>query len=336
MKRNEIEQLREGESFRNQREKSALIETHISWVILTDQYAYKIKKSIQVTFLDFSSLEKRKYYCEQELILNKRLAPQMYLNVIPIFKKGNTVSLNQQEGEVIDYAVFMKRMDMAKEMDKLLKENNVDKHLIKNLAAKISAFHLQATVVKKKTEIDSQQGLFNDLSTVQPFVRKHLGDHYAAIIQHAIKKSDNFLSNYRAYLAERSLQGYVRDLHGDLHTSNIFLCEDPVIFDCIEFSDELRQIDVLDEIAFLCMDLEAYGRPDLSEYFYQNYLQYSEMKITKEARLLFNYYKCHRANIRAKVHTLYAIETADKTILTQRLQAVSTYLAALENYMVEF
>lgn len=335
MKRNEIEQLRECESFRGQREKSALIETHISWVIMTDQHAYKIKKPVKATFLDFSSLEKRKYYCEQEVILNKRLAPQMYLNVVPIFGRGNTVSLNQQDGEVIDYAVLMKRMDTAKEMDKLLKENKVNRPMIKKLAAKISAFHLQATVIKKKSQIDNQQEWFNDLSTVQPFVRENLGDHYAAIIQQAIEKSDKFLNNYKAYLAERSLQGYVRDLHGDLHTSNIFLYEDPVIFDCIEFSDELRQIDVLDEIAFLCMDLEAYGRPDLSAYFHQNYLQYSEMQLTKEARLLFNYYKCHRANIRAKVHALYAAETADKTILIQRLQAVSTYLDALENCMVE-
>jgi aminoglycoside phosphotransferase family enzyme len=335
MKSEEIEQLMCGESFREEHDAASLIETHISWVILTNQYAYKIKKPVQFSFLDFSTLEKRKYYCEREVFLNKRLTDQMYLGTIPVFKRGNSFSLNSQDGEVIDYAVFMRRMDTAKEMDKLLLAHKVNKQTIKGLAVKISEFHRQATIIKKKTEINILKERFNDLGIVQAFARDHLGDHYAGVIGQSVKQSGLFLDKYQYAINERISKGCTRDLHGDLHTGNIFLYKDPVIFDCIEFNDELRQIDILDEIAFLCMDLEAYDRKDLSRLLYQNYLMYSGIREDKEAGLLFHYYKCYRANVRAKINLFYAVNTDDRIMFDRKIQTGIRYLALLNGYLAK-
>jgi aminoglycoside phosphotransferase family enzyme len=335
MKKEEIEQLIRCEHFMDEHSKPILVETHISWVILAGQYAYKIKKPVRFSFLDFSSLKKRKYYCERELILNKRLAEQMYLSVIPIFKKGIDISLNQ-DGAVIDYAVLMKRMDAALEMDKLLIAGKVNEQAIEKLAAKIAAFHRSATVITNKTGIDTLKKRFNDLEAVLPFVQHHPGNNFSGIIRGAVKKSDAFLNKYQSYITERATQGYIRDGHGDLHSGNIFLYQDPVVFDCIEFNDEMRQIDILDEIAFLCMDLDAYGRRDLSRHFYQNYLEYSGINETENSALLFHYYKCYRANIRAKINLLNAIEATGEAILNQKTKAASNYLSLLENYLSGF
>lgn len=334
MNKDEVEQLKDEEQRLHQYQKSTLLETHISWVILTDHDAYKIKKPVKFSFLDFSNLEKRKYYCEQELILNRRLATQMYLQVVPICKNGESFSFNGKEGEVIDYAVLMKRMDAAREMDQLLKQNSVDKSVIKSLAAKIAAFHAQATVVRKAASIDAQKSLFNDLATLQDFIEVYLDKDYKAVVQNAMEKSNRFLKDYEPFIAERSENGFVRDLHGDLHTGNIFLYKDPVIFDCIEFNDEMRQVDVLDEMAFLCMDLESYGRPDLSDYLFRNYLGYEGTEMTEEERLLFGYYKVYRANIRAKVHLLHARERTDnQASLEHSLKMAAQYLDCLKRYL---
>lgn len=332
MKRIEIEQLKAQEQSLHQYHECTLLETHISWVILTDQHAYKIKKPVKFSFLDFSSLEKRQYYCEQELLLNRRLAKEMYLKVVPVFKNGHNFSFDGQEAEIIDYAVLMKRMDTAKEMGRLLKENRVDEPMMERLAIRIAAFHAKAIVIRKQADLVAQKELFNDLGTLQDYMQ-YLGKDYAVVVRKAIKKSDRFLDDYERFIAGRAEMGFVRDLHGDLHTGNIFLYKDPVIFDCIEFNDEMRQVDVLDEMAFLCMDLEAYGRPDLSDYLLQSYLRHAKMELGREEALLFNYYKAYRANIRAKIHVLRAKDAGDAKVAAQGSQMAVQYLEVLKGYL---
>jgi aminoglycoside phosphotransferase family enzyme len=335
MEQQEIEKLAVSGIFPSKLDKPRLKETHISWVILTKRYAYKIKKPLKFSFLDFSTIEKRKYYCEKEVQLNKRLAGKMYLKAVPIFCNNETFSFKREDGKLIDYAVLMNRMDTGKEMDKLLKEGQVSRAAIKRLAKQIAAFHRGATVIKRKFDADGLKQKFNDLQSVLEFVYEHLGHALAGIIPKAIEKSSRFLDNHKTYLDERSLRCFIRDVHGDLHSGNIFLYREPVVFDCIEFNDSLRQIDILDEVAFLCMDLEAFHRHDLSKLFYESYLQYAGIKETRESRQLFNYYKGYRANVRAKVNALNALQATDDEQRLKNKNEVPKYLKLLKSYLLK-
>jgi aminoglycoside phosphotransferase family enzyme len=337
MEQTEIEKLLGSGIFPGQRVKPQLNETHISWVILTTKYAYKIKKPLCYSFLDFSTLEKRKYYCEREVELNKRLAGKMYVKVLPIFNNKGYFSFNQEDGRLIDYAVLMNRMNRAKEMDRLLEKDRVSPAAVKKLAKLVAVFHRSATVINTKFDPGDPKQKFNDLQTVQEFVSKHISHTLTGTIPKAIEKSTRFLDNHKTYLEERSLRGDVRDVHGDLHSGNIFLSKEPVIFDCIEFNDSLRQIDILDEVAFFCMDLEAFHRPDLSKVFYENYMQYSGIKETRESKQLFNYYKSYRANVRAKISALNALQADDdQEQYLKNKQNTEKYLKLLKSYLPEF
>ncbi len=333
MKSHEITLLAGSKYLLEQDEKPVLVETHISWVILAGNFAYKIKKPLRFSFLDFSSLKKRKFYCEREVTLNRRLAPQMYLRVIPVCQNGHDFSVNAKNGRIVDYAVLMKRMDTTKEMDKLLKAGYVGEQGIIALAGKLASFHSSAIIIKHQPDIATLRARFNDLSSVQLFAGRYLGRHFAALITRAIQYSDRFLEQYRTAIIERYVRGFVRDLHGDLHTANIFLYDDPVIFDCIEFNDELRQLDVLDELAFLCMDLEAYGKKDLSGLLYQEYNRLSGADPLKDSSPLYNYYKCYRAGVRAKVLLLQAGDTGDQQVFTASTRSATKYLRLLATYL---
>jgi aminoglycoside phosphotransferase family enzyme len=310
-----------------------LVDTHISWVILTEQYAYKIKKPVKFAFLDFSTLAKRKHYCERELLLNRRLAADMYIRVLPLYRKDNSFLLQGEANELIEYAVQMKRMDTSLEMDKLLQKNEVTQHAVKNLAHKIAAFHAQAVGIRSQPDIVKLKQRFNDFKTVKKLADQFLGHYSTDIITRAITMSDSFLEKHKKLIVDRALEGYIRDVHGDLHTGNIFLYEDPVVFDCIEFSDELRHMDVLNEVGFLCMDLDARGHQDLSELFYKSYIKYSKMKESKSTLLLLNYYKCYCANIRAKVALLSAANVPAGPMLEEKKNTALIYLNLLKRYL---
>jgi aminoglycoside phosphotransferase family enzyme len=327
MKQAEIEQLAASDLLGSN---PVLKETHISWVILTEQYAWKIKKPLQLSFLDFSTLEKRKYYCQREVELNKRLADGMYIKTCPIFKKDGLFSFTGEEKVILDYTVLMKRMDTAREMDRLLENNQVSTQDIEKLAGQIAAFHQKAAIIREPFDLQGLQQKFADIETVQEIIAEHLGRPARQLIIEVIKKSADFLSKHQTLFEDRVSGGFIRDVHGDLHTANIFLTEEPVVFDCIEFNDQLRRIDVLDEVAFLCMDLEAYGHKDLAELFYQQYLQHFPMLPTEESRMLFQYYKYYRANIRAKVSALKIKKSP------RHDEHMARYIRLMEKYLAEF
>ena len=310
-----------------------LVETHISWVILGQEFAFKIKKPIWYSFLDFSTLEKRKLYCDREVELNSRLAGDVYLDVLPVRKNSNSLYIGIGEGEVIDYAVRMRRLDSRKQMDILLKENKVDKSDISNLAAHIASFHQRTAIIYEKDVLDVRWK-FSDLDVEKTYLENVLGNNSYNLITEAIRKSEEFIKAHADMINSRLLAGYFRDCHGDLHTRNIFLLPEPLIFDCIEFNDDYRQIDVLNEVAFLCMDLDAFARQDLSEFFIRTYnTQFPTMR-TQEDENLFLYYKAYRANVRAKVNSLRAKDAADAAQKKLCLQEVSRYLQLMNRYLM--
>ena len=210
-----------------------LIETHISWVFLCHRFVYKIKKPIKYSFLDFSTLEKRKKYCKREIELNKRLTDDIYLDVVPINRLNDRYIIGSNVGTVIDYAVRMLKMDRTKQMDQLLLQKKVTKSDILNLAKKIAVFHGNTVIIYQKEVLDIQEK-FNDLEAEQEYLAAQSnGSIYATIIGSAIKTSDDFLQRNEDLLGSRLRAGFFRDCHGDLHSRNIFLLPSPQPFDLL-------------------------------------------------------------------------------------------------------
>lgn len=309
-----------------------LLETHISWVIVCTDFVYKIKKPMRYSFLDFSTLELRKYFCERELELNQRFSRNIYLEVLPIYESQGQFAIGGAEGTLVDYALKMSKLNPKMQMDVLVSQNKVGKKDITKLARRVANFHKNAIIIYDKNAIDLKEK-FNDLTEVKQFLSQKLDTEYGNRIDSAIKASDNFLQKNEGLLRNRLKMGFFRDVHGDLHTRNIFLLPDPQPFDCIEFNDEYRQIDVLNEVAFLCMDLDALGRNDLSDFFIDQYNRFFPAMRTEEDRKLFIYYMAYRANVRAKVNGLRAKSASDDADRKKAFSEVKRYMDLMEGYL---
>ena len=334
MTKEQINKLITDGKFPEETSKRELVETHISWVILCDHFVYKIKKPVDYSFLNFSTPELRKHFCEREIVLNRRLTPDVYLGVFPIRASNGKINIGGDTGTVIDYAVKMNKLDSARQMDRLLANDLVTMTDIRNLAEKIAGFHKSAEIIYDIDLMDIREK-FNDLDSVKEILSEQPGNAYGKMIQDAIHFSDRYLEENKKGMAERLKKGFYRDCHGDLHSRNIFLLPEPVPFDCIEFNDALRQIDVLNEVAFLCMDLDALDKKDLSDAFLENYNQFFPAMITPADRVLFVYYKMYRANIRAKINGLRAKSATSDEERSTALRAAEKYLYLMKNYLDE-
>ncbi|UCS92043.1 hypothetical protein KZP23_15110 [Echinicola marina] len=277
-----------------------LVETHISWVILSDGYAFKIKKPLKLSFLDYSSLDKRKENAQKEIKLNSRYS-DIYLGLCPVYFDNGKWFLGEEKGLLVDYAVKMIRLDESRKMDCLLMKEDLNAGQIMQLADRIAQFHQTAQIIKRPFDLEKAMGTFDDIEELIPntmISEKEIYDFS--------NWSGHFLRQHSRHIQGRIKDGFYRDVHGDLHLGNVFLEHEPIIFDCIEYNDVFRQIDVLYEIAFVCMDLEAVGREDLSDCFLDAYSRHTPVIRGVNDHLLFVYYKCLRANIRAKIHGLRA------------------------------
>lgn len=279
-----------------------VIETHISWVLLTGNYVYKIKKPVNFGFLDFSTLEKRHFYCEEEIRLNRRLAPQLYIGVVSVNGSEREPELNGQ-GPVIEYAVKMKQFPQSAQLDRILAEKGLDDSVMDKLANKVAHFHMAIEAVEKDSS-------FGDLEHVQQPVLENFEHIRSSIDNQDIARLLNKLETWTKQqiqvlediIPQRKAQGFVRECHGDMHLRNIALWEDKiVIFDCIEFNKNFYWIDVISEIAFLVMDLEDRGHDALAQRFQNSYL---EITGDYEGLKLLRFYKVYRAMVRAKVDAL--------------------------------
>ncbi len=305
----------------------SLLETHISWVILTDEFAFKIKKPVRFDFLDFSTLELRRHFYQEELRLNRRLVPQMYLRVLPI----GTGGIGSDEPPLLDYALQMRRMDNSREMDKLLLMNEVESSDMEHLAALLSRFHLQNRLPAAPTycpDDDARDfaGLFAfeaDLAALQVSDSGLLSTWATTI--------PAFLHAHAQRSEARARSGFWVEGHGDLHSRNIFLPknEPPVVFDCLEFNLHFRCMDVLNELAFLCMDVEFFGRQDLAKAFLKAYSSHWACFEKPEDVLLFTYFKSYRANVRLKVALLELRQHPNEALA----QTARSYWSLLKGYI---
>ncbi len=277
-----------------------LLQTHISYVALTGTYAYKIKKPVNFGFLDFSTLDKRKYYCEEELRLNKRLCPEMYLEVLPITKKDNTLELDG-EGTIVEYAVQMKEFPQEAIMTNMLLENRVSEETIDHLCTILVDFYRSqepSEEVKQYGTLSAvKQNLDENFDQTRPMIDITVPKQTFFSIKHAVSK---FFEQKKDVFDHRMKEGRIYECHGDLHSGNIAITEKTIhIFDCIEFNDRFRFCDVASDIGFLAMDLDFLNYPYLSSYFIQKYVQRSN---DADIYSVLNFYKSYRAFVRGKVH----------------------------------
>jgi len=283
-----------------------LLETHISWVLLAGHYAYKIKKAVNLGFLDFSSLEDRHYYCEEEIRLNSRLAPRIYLNVLSIGGSAENPVLDAQPA--IEYAVRMRRFAASKQLDRLVASNKILPQHIDRLATTIARFHSSLPAAEVISSFGTADVVRLDAEQNFEQLKMLLAERADLDRLKSLRRaSDSEYAACRSLFGQRLEQGYVRECHGDLHLGNIVLIdEQPTPFDGIEFNPALRWIDVMSEVAFTVMDLLHHQRIALAWRFLNAYVEatgdYAGMPVLR-------FYLAYRAMVRAKVSAIRAAQS---------------------------
>ena len=307
-----------------------LIETHISWVILCGPYAYKIKKALNLGFINCMTLSRRKFYCEEEVRLNSRLADKYYLQVVPIMGTALKPQLNGK-GEAFEYAVKMKRFPPNVLLSNLLEDNRLQPKNIDQLVAQIANFHLSIPSAIAAVSFGDPEQVHAPAQENFYQIRERISDVRAVqqIDQLQAWTDTEYKRRYAIFL-QRKQQGFVRECHGDMHLGNMVMIDDsPLIFDGIEFNPDLYWIDVISEVAFLFMDLENHGRRDYAYRFLNGYL---ELTGDYSALQIFRYYLTYRAIVRAKVATIRIEQQRDGHLQSDSFDEFQRYLQLAINY----
>jgi Uncharacterized protein conserved in bacteria len=307
-------------------ERFELLKTHISYVLLTGPYAYKFKKPIDLGFLDFGTLAKRKFYCEEELRLNRRLAPTLYLEMVPITGSELTPVLGGT-GSPIEYCIKMVQFPQDAQLDRVLKRGELSRRHIDELATQIASFHERIALAGADTP-------FGTPAQIRRYALENFDETSPLLGEaHAMESQDELrawtiknLDRLDGFFRERKQRGWVRECHGDMHLTNMVLLDKQVvIFDCIEFNEFLYWIDVISEIAFLLMDLDYRDRPDLAHRFLNRYL---EQTGDYAGLALLDFYRVYRTLVRAKVADIQCRQLAAST--TGRQAPLQRYLHHVE------
>jgi len=312
-------------------------ETHISLVFLTDDLVYKVKKPVNFGFLDFSTLERRRYFCEQEVLLNQRLSEGVYLGVVPIVRVGSHLRV-EADGEIVEYAVKMRRLDTEQTLLRRLQRSAVSLELVAALADRLAAFYATAA---RSPEIDQwgtpEAVWFNireNLEQTEPYIGTVLAPSQHRWIGTI---SERFLRERLDLFQRRVAEGRIVEGHGDLHLAHVFVqSESPARFqivDCIEFNPRLRCGDVAVDLAFLSMDFDHHGRSDLARWLT---LRASDALDDPELPLLVHFYSVYRAHVRNKVNCFRLDELAPESdeYAAVRTQA-ERYIDLATSYLVE-
>ena len=312
-------------------QKIELVQTQMSFLFLTGDHVYKVKKPVDLGYLDYTTLEKRRFFCQQELELNRRLCPDVYLEVVPIVRSEGQIRIGGQ-GKAVEYAVKMRQLPRERMMDGLLPLNQVTEDMVVGVGKKLAAFHRKArtspeisaygeldSIITNTEENFAQTEKYIDVSI--PFAR----------CRHIKAYTDNFVESNGSLFQKRVENGRIRDCHGDLHAAHVCFSDGIDIYDCIEFNDRFRYGDVASEVAFLAMDLDRYQRADLSQAFVDAYVRQSQ---DEELVRLLNFYKCYRAYVRGKVES-FKLDDAyiSQEEKTSALAAAKGYFELAESYI---
>ena len=279
-----------------------LVETHASYVFAAPPFVYKVKKPVNYGFLDFSTLEKRHHFCEREVSLNRRLCPDVHLGVDPIFRCKGRLTF-EGRGEVVEYAIRMRKLDASYFLSRLLKRNEVGSGELDRIVSALTAFYES----QKPTDSIVKWGRVEKLkiSTRENFrqVTSFLGSTISTPAFQAIRfYTDDFYRRHARLFESRVRERRIRDCHGDLHLDHIHITPTQLsIYDCIEFNDRFRYLDVASDVAFLAMDFDFQGRWDLSHYLTSRIAaSLNDLAMLK----LMDFYKCYRAFVRGKVESI--------------------------------
>jgi aminoglycoside phosphotransferase family enzyme/predicted kinase len=282
-----------------------LSQTHISYLLFTPEFVYKIKKPVDFGFLDFTTLEKRRHFCFEEVRLNRRLAPDVYLGVVEITSRDGRVYM-EGTGETIEYAVKMRRLRPETILEEMLKIDTVTEETIEGIAETIADFHKGAETNEKISGFGTpeviKRNIDENFSQTTAFI--------SGIISQALFDSirgytEGFIAEKKKLFLRRVDKGFIRDCHGDIHCEHISIGERINIIDCIEFNERFRFSDVVADIAFLSMDLDFHNRSDLAKKLDRAYFRASGDRGGTE---LMNFYKSYRAYIRGKVEGFKYLE----------------------------
>jgi aminoglycoside phosphotransferase family enzyme/predicted kinase len=295
-------------------EKIEVRHTHISVVFLAGPHVYKIKKPVALGFLDFSTLEKRRHFCDQEVRLNRRLAPTVYHGVVAVVHTPAGVRV-EGRGDVVEWAVKMARLPEDATLEKRLQRGEVDQALVAALAERVAAFHLHAASGENiaafgRFDVVARNAREN-FEQAEPQVGGTLS---RALFDRLRALTEDALGRLRPLIEERAVQGLSRDTHGDLHLDHVYSLaerqppDDLVIIDCIEFNDRFRFADPVADMAFLVMDFAFHGRRDLAQVFADAYFRASK---DEQGRALLPFYTAYRAAVRGKVE---GFELAEKEV----------------------
>ncbi len=311
-------------------EEVRFLQTHISSVFLTGDFVYKLKKPVNFGFLDFSTLELRKLYCRAEVELNSRLAPEVYLRAAPITFDGEHLAL-EGEGEVVDWVVVMRELDERQLGTQVNARGELAPEHMNALVDVLVPFYRNAATgngIDRYGEIDAVK--FNtdeNFNQTESYVGKLISRER---FDHIVEWTNTFFGERADLIERRIAEGRIRESHGDLHLGNIFFEEPPVIFDCIEFNERFRCGDVAVDLAFLAMDLDFNGRPDLATHFVERYVEASG---DVELLELLNFYKCYRAYVRAKIACFTSVDPAlDDTAKRKQRNLARRYFGLAYHY----
>jgi hypothetical protein len=313
------------------------IQTHISWVFIASPFVFKVKKPVNLGFLDFSTLEKRHYFCQREIELNRRLSPEIYLDAVPIYETHSGFSF-QPAGKIVEYAVKMKELPPGGPdrrsfgeggfLNELIEKNLVGEKEIKRVISALHRFYQAETPTPEIEQWGTPEKLKistdENFAQVEPFIGKTISPSAFEAIHHY---TNQFYELNENLFHERIQQHRVLDCHGDLRLDHVHLtAEATTIFDCIEFNDRFRFIDIANDLAFLAMDFDFKGRSDLGNLFLRNAArELGDAGMLKIA----NFYKCYRAFVRGKVESIQATEKETTNPEEHQKQAARYFRLAL-------
>jgi aminoglycoside phosphotransferase family enzyme/predicted kinase len=313
-----LEWMRNPANYPHQPQSVEVKQTHASWVFLAGSWVYKIKKPVDYGFLDYSTLEKRHHFCSQEVTLNSRLSPDVYLGIATIVRdKNGTIGLLDPDAdvphssEILEYAVKMKRLDDRFFLHKLVREEKAGIEEMKRVADRLADFYYRQLKDDHRPEDINQWGERSVIrgNTDENFEQTEdfIGNLVSADSHRIIRTFTNaFLDQKKEVFEQRQKENRIVDGHGDLHLEHIHITGDAVhIYDCIEFNERFRYQDIAADVAFLGMDLDYCGRTDLAQYVIN---QLSAELVDPELRKLMDFYKCYRAMVRAKIEAFTSVE----------------------------
>jgi aminoglycoside phosphotransferase family enzyme len=295
-----VKALLESQAYPHESQEIELVQTQMSYIFLTGEYVYKVKKPVNLGYLDYTTLEKRHFFCHQELNLNKRLCPSAYLAVVPIVEEKTELRI-EGRGKAIEYAVKMKQLPQDRMMDVLLTRGKVTLEMVERVAEKLVDFHERAETNQKIAAFGRLDVIRQNTDENFAQTEKYIGISITAEeYQHIKNYTNDFVAGNASLFDKRIREGKIRDCHGDLHAAHVCFTDDICIYDCIEFNERFRYCDVASEIAFLAMDLDRYQQAGLSRHLVNTYVELSH---DEELLKLLDFYKCYRAYVRGKVES---------------------------------